>query len=434
MNKNPPRRARALTVGLVALLLAALAAALVLWRQWAAAGEGSVPAVSVTLDGEELLQHGGSWETPLLGGLLTRRPTLSYPALGKVLALDSDQPLLAAAPADAALSRVRVSRGGDALFDGSPEAFAAFRFPGDGDYFVEVWGSLDRGGDGRGDFYFDASVALLLPVPEPEFSLSSADAQQGDLLTVTARHIPEGVTPSGESGLGYVRFVPAGEPGVYTALVPVGYAREPGAYTIEVTAGQASASLPVTVAESDFEVQQMTISEEIADETVNSQAANWEFHVTVVPLYDTANDERYWSVPFLQPVEGRISTPYGVKRYVNGGATPERHGGVDIAAALGTPVQCPADGLVEYAGFLQLSGNTIVIEHGGGLKSYFYHMDSLDVATGDRVEKGRLLGAVGTTGYSTGPHLHYEVKIGRESVSPWPLFDGSSAIFAADAG
>ena len=51
-----------------------------------------------------------------------------------------------------------------------------------------------------------------------------------------------------------------------------------------------------------------------------------------------------------------------------------------------------------------------------------------------RQEKGRLLGAVGTTGYSTGPHLHYEVKIGRESVSPWPLFDGSSAIFAADAG
>lgn len=53
------------------------------------------------------------------------------------------------------------------------------------------------------------------------------------------------------------------------------------------------------------------------------------------------------------------------------------------------------------------------------------------VATGDRVEKGQLLGAVGTTGYSTGPHLHYEVKIGRESVSPWPLFDGSSPIFAA---
>lgn len=107
---------------------------------------------------------------------------------------------------------------------------------------------------------------------------------------------------------------------------------------------------------------------------------------------------------------------------MNGGATPERHGGVDIAAALGTPVQCPADGLVEYAGFLQLSGNTIVIEHGGGLKSYFYHMDSLDVATGDRVEKGRLLGAVGTTGYSTGPHLHYEVKIGREERLPLAPF------------
>ena len=429
MNRKSPRRA--LTIGLTALLLAALAAGLVLWRQWAAAGEESIPAVSVTLDGGELLQHGGSWETPVLGGLLTRRLDPAYPALGAILTLDSDQPALAAAPADAALTRVRVSDSGGTVFDGAPDAFAAFRFPGDGDYFFEVWGSLDRGSAGRGDFYFDASVHLELPVPEPEFSLSPSAARQGDLLTVTVRHVPDGAVPSGQSGLGYVRFVSAAEAGVYTALVPVGYAREPGGYTVEVTAGQASASLPVTVAESDFEVQQMTISEEIADETVNSQAANWEFHVTVVPLYDTASDEQYWSGAFLQPVEGRISTPYGVKRYVNGSATPERHGGVDIAAALGTPVQCPGDGVVEYAGFLQLSGNTIVLEHGGGLKSYFYHMDSLNVATGDRVEKGQLLGAVGTTGYSTGPHLHYEVKIGRESVSPWPLFDGSSPIFAA---
>ena len=116
-------------------------------------------------------------------------------------------------------------------------------------------------------------------------------------------------------------------------------------------------------------------------------------------------------------------------RYVNGSSVPERHGGIDIAAALGTPVLCPADGVVEYAGLLQLSGNTIVLEHGGGLKSYFYHMDSLNVSAGDREQQGQQLGTVGTTGYSTGPHLHYEVKIGRQSVSPWPLFDGSSSIF-----
>lgn len=66
---------------------------------------------------------------------------------------------------------------------------------------------------------------------------------------------PTGRSPPGQSGLGYVRFVPAAEAGAYTALVPVGYAREPGGYTVEVMAGQASASLPVTVAESDFEVR-----------------------------------------------------------------------------------------------------------------------------------------------------------------------------------
>lgn len=416
---------------LLVCLLFFLAASGLLWNRWQKSGQGEIPQISVTLNGEPLLQHGGDWRLPVLGGLLTRHLEGNYPAIGTVLSVSQSHPVLSVFPADAALTRVRLQeqKGQTVIYDGSAAGFADLILMDGVDYFLEVWGELNRGTQGTGNFYFDASLSVRLP--DPSFVLSTDAASQGDLIAVTAQNLPDGVLPTGESALGYVRFSPTGEAGSYTALVPVGYAQAPGEYSITITAGDQVATLPLHVSETAFEVQQMTISEEISDQTVNSDAANWEFHLEVVPLYDTASDELYFKCKFIQPVEGRISTPYGVMRYVNGSSTPERHGGIDIAAARGTPVLCPADGVVEYADFLQLSGNTIVIEHGGGLKSYFYHMDGLAVSAGESVTQGTQLGTVGSTGYSTGPHLHYEVKIGRQSISPWPLFDGSSSIFTA---
>ena len=84
-----------------------------------------------------------------------------------------------------------------------------------------------------------------------------------------------------------------------------------------------------------------------------------------------------------------------------------------------------------YAGFLQMTGNTVVIEHGGGLKSYFFHLDSLACKQGDIVEKEQFIGQAGSTGYSTGPHLHYEARIGNQSIAPAQLFNGSSGLYFA---
>jgi pyruvate/2-oxoglutarate dehydrogenase complex dihydrolipoamide acyltransferase (E2) component len=78
------------------------------------------------------------------------------------------------------------------------------------------------------------------------------------------------------------------------------------------------------------------------------------------------------------------------------------------------------------------TGNTIVIEHGGGLKSMYYHMNSLSVAQGATVQQGQLLGTVGTTGYSTGNHLHFEMRLFNETVNPMSLFQGTGSIFAFD--
>ena len=110
---------------------------------------------------------------------------------------------------------------------------------------------------------------------------------------------------------------------------------------------------------------------------------------------------------FVRPVEGRISGRFGRARVYNGkpGAP---HSGMDIAAPTGTPVKAPAAGIVTFAEpDLYLTGGTLLIDHGHGISSNFLHLSRIDVKPGDRVEQGQVVAAVGSTGRSTGPHLHW---------------------------
>jgi len=120
-----------------------------------------------------------------------------------------------------------------------------------------------------------------------------------------------------------------------------------------------------------------------------------------------------YAQPFSRPAEGRISGVYGSQR-VFGGLERPPHWGLDIANATGTPVRAPADGVVRLAGgpYL-LEGNMVVLDHGAGLVTLYVHLDSLGVKSGDKVRKGDRLGTIGTTGRSTGPHLHWGLSLMR---------------------
>lgn len=110
---------------------------------------------------------------------------------------------------------------------------------------------------------------------------------------------------------------------------------------------------------------------------------------------------------FIWPVQGRISGRFGNQRIYDGHAG-SAHSGMDIAAAAGTPVRAPASGIVSFADAgLYLTGGTILLDHGHGFSSNFLHLSRLDVAVGDRVEQGQVIGAVGASGRASGPHLHW---------------------------
>lgn len=122
----------------------------------------------------------------------------------------------------------------------------------------------------------------------------------------------------------------------------------------------------------------------------------------------TRDDNRTdFATAFIWPVQGRISGRFGNARVYNG-QPGSGHSGMDIAAPTGTPVKAPAGGVVTFADAdLYLTGGTVVLDHGFGISSNFLHLSRIDIKVGDRVEQGQVIAAVGSTGRSTGPHLHW---------------------------
>ncbi|HEY3042165.1 MAG TPA: peptidoglycan DD-metalloendopeptidase family protein [Pyrinomonadaceae bacterium] len=122
--------------------------------------------------------------------------------------------------------------------------------------------------------------------------------------------------------------------------------------------------------------------------------------------------------PTVWPVVGKLESGFGGRRDPFGGNSYEFHSGQDINAATGDPVVAGASGTVTFVGWQSGYGQLVVIDHGGGLTSRYGHLSHIDVAQGQMVERSQFIGRVGSTGRSTGPHLHYEIRINDEPVNP----------------
>lgn len=130
-----------------------------------------------------------------------------------------------------------------------------------------------------------------------------------------------------------------------------------------------------------------------------------------------------FSAGFIRPLEGRLSSPYGAQRFYNGEAR-RPHYGVDIAAPAGTPVLAPAAGVVTLADEdMYFEGGLIFVDHGQGFNSVFMHLSELNVAVGDVIEQGQVIGLVGSTGRSTGPHLDWRIRWQGRNVDPFATLD-----------
>ena len=130
--------------------------------------------------------------------------------------------------------------------------------------------------------------------------------------------------------------------------------------------------------------------------------------------------------PTLWPVEGTLEGGFGGRRNPFGGGGYEFHSGQDIEAAWGAPVVSGAAGRVSFAGWQNGYGQVVMVDHGGGVTTRYGHLSHIDVELDQPVSRGQLLGKIGSTGRSTGPHLHYEVRINDQAVNPLPYLRLSS--------
>ena len=153
-----------------------------------------------------------------------------------------------------------------------------------------------------------------------------------------------------------------------------------------------------------------------------SEAANTQFRNAVWGLYEAPVREKLWQGGFVNPVESYTTlVDYGQVRVVNG-RQGSRSNSTKLYTIPGEPCRAPANGVVVLATELALTGNTVVIDHGCGMRSYLYGLQTLSVSAGQTVEKGQAVGVLGE-------ELTMDFKFGSKSVNPWPLFQTSGGLF-----
>lgn len=264
-------------------------------------------------------------------------------------------------------------------------------------------------------------VALALPVDALQVQVNPNSPKLGDTISVVINvdNPANGNNPTVTSG---DKTYPAFEiaPNQYRAFIPTSPLEKAGNRTLRVTGDEQVQNLSVQVQKRTFPIQRINLPPGKA----GVEATELELK-RVAAFKALQTPEKYWSGPFLQPNKGRVSTIYGVRRYYNGKfADDYYHRGVDYAGAAGSPVVAPAAGKVALVGKVsqgfRVHGNVIGIDHGQGVTSIFMHLSRINVKEGDIVQPGQLIGAVGSTGASTGPHLHWGLYVNGVSVDPTP--------------
>jgi murein DD-endopeptidase MepM/ murein hydrolase activator NlpD len=259
----------------------------------------------------------------------------------------------------------------------------------------------------------DESVAYRdLPAGWLDVRFTPATLAQGTTLAVYVDNLLEGL-PAGRFGDQPLQFAPHGDG--YVALVGVDAFAEPGIYEMALSGGDerglwAPLRLQVPVGVTTFDTQYVTIGEELSgllDPAVRSTEDEF-----LEEIYAVFDDEQQWDGVFQMPVTTTVvSASYGGRRSYNDGPIEIYHTGIDFAAPVGEQVLAPAAGVVVFADQLELRGLTVIINHGLGVMTGYYHLSEAAVQPGDPVTAGQPIGAVGNTGLSSGAHLHWDLRI-----------------------
>ncbi len=249
-------------------------------------------------------------------------------------------------------------------------------------------------------------------------------AKQGEVLYLTLHVEGEPTSVQGRFRERLVPFFKTGREGEFGALVGIDMADAPNTANLKAEVmypdGVRKRVYRVSVQAEEFRVQSMTLPKDQVDPDAAALKRIDLEKEKVKAVLAGFTPERLWGTGFLVPVEGTIAGAFGSKRILNG-QPRNQHNGEDIAASLGTPVKATNDGVVRMVDDHFFSGKGVILDHGLGLFTMYFHLDTTAVKEGERVKRGDVIGTVGQSGRATGPHLHWGAWLNGSRVNPFAL-------------
>lgn len=320
---------------------------------------------------------------------------------------------------------------GKVLFDDMYGNMGDFRFDGLGQVTVDVVAKWYE--DSARTFCGELDYTFLSYVTAPaEFHLGSGTVDAGRFLAITASNVssPENITYSSTMASTYKpTFYKDGDYAV--ALLPIDLETATGLYTITLSYGASTKELTIAVnnegiKSSYYAIPAATVASSRTDASLTA------FEKAVAEITGKPSSARAFSGHFAEPVNGwyQLMRGFGRDIYVNDATEPTyRNNGIDYNAGEGTGIMASNAGEVVYAGYLDYTGNIVVIDHGCGLRTWYYNLASVTASVGDIVERGTAIGTAGSTGFTGMSGVHFAMSVGDRFVSPYDTFqwDGSTA-------
>jgi murein DD-endopeptidase MepM/ murein hydrolase activator NlpD len=267
-------------------------------------------------------------------------------------------------------------------------------------------------------------AASALGAPALEVSWTPEQPRPGDGVWFVVRGAAPDAAVEGTIAGRSARFFPVREG--HAALVGIDVDDPPGRHPWRVTARTGGAAQwaegDLAVAARQFRVQHLTLPQAMVDLDPQTQRRALAEAERLTALYRSATAERRWRGPFARPVAGtEPGTGFGARRVINGQPRAP-HTGIDYASPTGSPVYAANDGRVALVGDFFFPGKLVVLDHGLGVYSLYFHLDRIAVDEGIPVAKGQLIGTVGATGRATGPHLHFGISVAGARLDPDAVF------------
>ena len=266
------------------------------------------------------------------------------------------------------------------------------------------------------------SMALIIPasVSAGTFTVevSPKNLYQGDAFLVTVTGEEFSGPPSGSFAKQDLVFGECGD-GLYCAVGAVDITTKPGRHSMRISAGKREKTAVFSVKGAHFPEIRLSLPEDKVSLSPEDLERVERENGRLQRVFGTVTD-RLWKGSFMVPLKNTVSAGFGTKRIMNKKMVSV-HRGVDIRGKAGERIKASNNGRIVLAEELFFGGNTIIIDHGQGLYTIYMHLSEFNRGLKDLISKGDVIGYVGSTGRSTGPHLHFGVKVNTVSVNPFSL-------------